>query len=242
MKLSVGQRGDLWLQAVGPQENNQKRARKGFRTQRINQIFFSGLESPDKYRRGLWIHQSQKFWFISPKKNFEPELSVPGQETRYVILHLQLRRRAQEHANWGGRKEERWIQLCNKASRNPPKRGRGRGRCTQLWTPHPGTHLGGKEKEREKEEKKRRRREDKRRSQLCTSHPGTRQEGGERGCSRGAWTGSSGDSQLALHSRCKRLRLMSSFVRRLLLPINGCFALWLLRFAVFSMEKLWLCP
>ena len=67
-------------------------------------------------------------------------------------------------------------------------------------TKHPGTHQRGeeeeegapsyelliqghtwgeKEKEKEKEEKKRRRREDKRRSQLCASHPRTRQEGGD---------------------------------------------------------------
>ena len=42
-----------------------------------------------------------------------------------------------------------------------------------------GHTWGEKEKEKEKEEKKRRRREDKRRSQLRTSHPGTRQEGGD---------------------------------------------------------------
>ena len=42
-------------------------------------------------RQRILIHQSQKI--------LEPELSVPGQETRYVISHLQLRRRAQEHAN-----------------------------------------------------------------------------------------------------------------------------------------------
>ena len=40
MKLSVGQRGDFWLQTVGPQENNQERTMKGPRTQRINPIFF----------------------------------------------------------------------------------------------------------------------------------------------------------------------------------------------------------
>ena len=127
----------------------------------------SGFSSKSwrEQRQRIFIHQSQKI--------LEPELSVPGQETRYVILHLQLRRRARSMQIRGEERGE--VDPATQQSiHEPTKEGEGAPSYELLIQGH-----AWGEKEKEKEEKKRRRREDKRRSQLCTSHPGTRQEGGD---------------------------------------------------------------
>ena len=101
---------------------------------------------------------------------------------RGVFVHLQLRRRAQERAT-GGEKGRRGAASYAASIQQPTKDGRRKKNVYSAMN-----SSSREEEEREKEKT----RQDQRRSQLCTSHPGTRQEGG-RGCSRAAWIGSSGD-------------------------------------------------
>ena len=65
------------------------------------------------------------------------------------------------------------VPAMQRASRNPPKMGgeRKKEEGVPSYEAIIQGHTGGRKKERKREDKTRR-------SQLCTSHPGTRQEGG----------------------------------------------------------------